>query len=110
MRFCRIFRWFSNYSINLQTETGHSHSMVNEWFCLYIGAFWYKISQYFAPIIHIILFYQPFGVQKLVTDFAVWISSFSVAFSLYPLSHYELIHTNGISTPSPWGVGLTHPR
>ena len=26
MRFCRIFRWFSNYSINLQTETGHSRS------------------------------------------------------------------------------------
>ena len=41
--------------------------MVEKWFCLYIGVFWYKISRYLVPIIHIILFYYPFGVQKLVT-------------------------------------------
>jgi hypothetical protein len=45
--------------------------MVNLWFCLYIGVLWYKIAQYFASIIRIILFYQPFGVQKLVTELLV---------------------------------------
>lgn len=41
--------------------------MVDLWFCLYIGVFWHKISHYLVPIIHIILFYYSFGVQKLVT-------------------------------------------
>ena len=43
--------------------------MVDTWFCLYIGVFWYKLSRYLVSIIHIILFYQPFGVQKLVAIF-----------------------------------------
>jgi hypothetical protein len=46
--------------------------MVDAWFCLYIGVFWRKISQYFAPIIHILLFYQPFEVQKLVIQGVHW--------------------------------------
>ena len=49
----------------------HSQTMVNKWFCLYIGAFWYKLAHYLVPIIHIILFYHHFGVQKLVTELLV---------------------------------------
>ena len=45
--------------------------MVKSWFCLYIGVFWCKITQYLAPIIHIILFYHHFGVQKMVTELLV---------------------------------------
>ena len=45
--------------------------MVDKWLCLYIGVFWYKLTHYLASIIHIILFYRPFGVQKLVTELLV---------------------------------------
>lgn len=43
--FSRLFR-LANYS----------HSMVDVWFCLYIGVFWHQISRYLVPIIHIFCF------------------------------------------------------
>ena len=53
--------------ISWNIKFGYSHLMVDLWFWLYIGVLCYKITHYLVSIIHIFLFYQPFGVQKLVT-------------------------------------------
>jgi hypothetical protein len=77
----------------------YSHSMMDVWLCLYIGVFWYKISHYLVFIIHIILFYHPFGVQKLVTVLGKYSSDFALlcisrfTASLYFLCGFCLFYT-----------------